>query len=140
MKIIDVKVESQFKNYDPEKQKAVVKAFKMPIPTDVRLFLTDLTLAKMTEAAQLTSKFRFNKIEFISSTRKDPEHSRVELYKDGQIIMPASYEDMERYIDMVELNHFRIIKTSHSKSFLAEILYSNATCNEFVFETCGFTI
>lgn len=140
MKIIDVKIQWTRKNYDAAKEKTIVEAFQMPIPTEVKLFLTDLTLDKMKEAAQLTSSFRFNKIEFISSTLKNTEHSKVEFYKNGQIIMPAQYEDMERYVDIVDSDHFSIIKTSHNKSFVAKFLYSNSTCAEFSFETCGFAI
>lgn len=139
MKIIDVQINKR--NIDKEKEEKVLDLFKMPLPDNVRLHISDSALTKIKEAIEMTMN-KFNLISFISSTRKDEDsaHCFCEFLHNNKIMKIEKYEDFETLFDMVDNRCFTFSCDSIYSGYVkASFIYVNGW-TEFSFSTVRFKI
>jgi hypothetical protein len=118
----------------------VLRTFKMPIPTHVKLNLQPSLIDKMKKVKQIMKEQELSNSSFISSFRRDTEHSNVELLYDSKEIIISKYEDFDRLFNTFDNQCFTLTCDSiYKNTFTAQFIYVTSW-TEFVFSTSNFSI
>ena len=122
-------------------QESIVKKFGMKIPTQVRINFTEDLLKRMMATPKVMESNRFNTVEYISSTRRDNEHSFIELFDEkNEIIECSKYDDFDTQFNTFDEESFSIVCQSiYDYSFEINMLYVNSW-TEFPFSTKRFSL
>lgn len=118
----------------------VLRTFKMPIPTHAKLSFQPSLIEKMKKVQNFMCEQKLSTSSFISSFRKDTEHSHVELLHENKEIIISKYEDFDRLFDSLDTKCFTLSCNSiYENTFTAQFIYVTSW-TEFVFSTSNFSI
>lgn len=117
----------------------VIEKFGMPIPTHVKIHLTDELKNKAIKMKQVMKELQLSSMKTISSRGADETHSHLELFENGINIPIACCEDFDRLFPVFDPQSFMLCIDSLNKKFHISFLYTNghSECN---IKSAGFDI